>query len=167
MAACEGSVAEGSAGSRLAAVAREVLGWRQLRPLRRQAMQSVLDGRDTLLVMPIGAGKSAAYQVPALPLLGPTVIVSPLIALQYDQVAGLLRRTHAPGAVAVDSVRRDPRPSGGAFPVGSTVRHREWGEGTVLQAEADRITVLFASTGYRTLSLEAVREQSLIEKTAG
>ena len=53
-------------------------------------MQPLLAGRDTLVVMPTGAGKSAVYQVPALLLDGPTVVVSPLIALQRDQVAALL-----------------------------------------------------------------------------
>ena len=67
-------------------------------------MRSILDGRDTLVVMPTGAGKSAIYQVPALLLEGPTVVVSPLIALQRDQVAGL-SRTDAPDAVVVNSAQ--------------------------------------------------------------
>ncbi len=65
-------------------------------------MHSVLAGRDTLVVMPTGAGKSAIYQVPAVLLAGPTLVVSPLIALQRDQVAGL-SRSGAAGAVAVNS----------------------------------------------------------------
>lgn len=64
-------------------------------------------------------------------------------------------------------VRRAAPPAETPYPVGAGVRHREWGEGTVLQAEADRITVLFASAGYRTLSLESLREQHLVEKIAG
>ena len=66
-------------------------------------MQSVMSGRDTLLVMPTGAGKSACYQVPALLLDGPTVVVSPLIALQRDQVLSLLGH----GAFAANSAQRD------------------------------------------------------------
>ncbi len=62
-------------------------------------MESVLAGRDTLVVMPTGAGKSAVYQVPALLLDGPTVVVSPLIALQRDQVESLTGRK----AVAANS----------------------------------------------------------------
>lgn len=65
-------------------------------------MEHLLAGRDVLLVMPTGGGKSAVYQVPALILDGPTVVVSPLIALQRDQVMGLLR-AGAGGAVAVNS----------------------------------------------------------------
>jgi len=59
-------------------------------------------GRDTLVVMPTGAGKSACYQVPALLIDGPTVVVSPLIALQRDQVLDLL----AHGAFAANSAQR-------------------------------------------------------------
>jgi ATP-dependent DNA helicase RecQ len=66
-------------------------------------MEHVLAGDDTLVVMPTGSGKSAVYQVPALLLDGPTVVVSPLIALQRDQVAGLLEHSGAGGAVQANS----------------------------------------------------------------
>ena len=65
-------------------------------------MAAIADGRDVLAVMPTGWGKSAIYQVPALLDERPCVIVSPLIALQQDQIAAL-RDAGAPGAVAVDS----------------------------------------------------------------
>ena len=70
-------------------LAREVLGLEKLRPGQEEAALSVLSGRDTLLVMPTGAGKSAVYQLAGLVLAGPTVVVSPLIALQHDQVTRL------------------------------------------------------------------------------
>jgi len=73
-------------------VAAEVLGLDQLRPGQRQAMAALAEGRDTLAVMPTGAGKSAIYQVPALLLDGPTLVISPLIALQRDQVEALRER---------------------------------------------------------------------------
>jgi ATP-dependent DNA helicase RecQ len=85
--------------------ARETFGWSRLRPGQRQAIRSVLDGHDTLVVMPTGAGKSAIYQVAALLLGGPTVVVSPLIALQRDQVAALTA-AGAPAAVTVNSAQR-------------------------------------------------------------
>jgi len=89
---------------RLQRSAREVFGWEQLRPAQLLAMEAVMERRDTLVVMPTGAGKSAVYQVPGLLMPGPTVVVSPLIALQRDQVRGLLRRKGAEAA-AVNSTQ--------------------------------------------------------------
>ncbi|MDQ3805366.1 MAG: RecQ family ATP-dependent DNA helicase [Acidobacteriota bacterium] len=65
---------------------REVFGFRSLRPGQEEVIRSVLSGRDTLAIMPTGAGKSLCYQLPALHLPGTTVIVSPLISLMKDQV---------------------------------------------------------------------------------
>jgi ATP-dependent DNA helicase RecQ len=70
--------------------AREVFGWTELRPGQAEAISALLAGRDVLLLLPTGAGKSAVYQLPGLRLDGPTVVVSPLIALQHDQVRSLL-----------------------------------------------------------------------------
>jgi ATP-dependent DNA helicase RecQ len=64
----------------------------ELRPAQRQAAQAVVDGRDTLAVLPTGSGKSAIYQVAGLALGGLTVVVSPLIALQRDQVRSMTAR---------------------------------------------------------------------------
>src|SRR2546427_2418055 len=64
-------------------------GFRALRPLQEQAMRAVLDGRDSLVVLPTGGGKSLCYQAPAVHRGGTTVVVSPLIALMKDQVDGL------------------------------------------------------------------------------
>jgi ATP-dependent DNA helicase RecQ len=89
----------------LARAADDVFGWSELRPGQLTAMEAVMRGRDTLAVMPTGAGKSAVYQVPGLLLAGPTVVVSPLIALQRDQIAGLLGHADAPDAVAVNSAQ--------------------------------------------------------------
>jgi ATP-dependent DNA helicase RecQ len=83
-------------------VAEETFGWRELAPEQVAAMTALLGGRDVLVVMPTGAGKSAVYQVPTLLLDGPAVVVSPLIALQRDQMEQL-RDSGAPGAVAVNS----------------------------------------------------------------
>ncbi|GAA3305611.1 RecQ family ATP-dependent DNA helicase [Streptomyces cinereospinus] len=97
-------MSEPRVADRLRRTAAEVFGWRELRPGQLTAMEAVMAGRDTLAVMPTGAGKSAVYQVAGLLLPGPTVVVSPLIALQRDQIAGLLGHD-APDAVAVNSAQ--------------------------------------------------------------
>src|SRR5262245_62054050 len=64
-------------------------GYRTFRPLQESAMRAVLAGRDSLVVLPTGGGKSLCYQAPAVLRGGTTVVVSPLIALMKDQVDGL------------------------------------------------------------------------------
>src|SRR5262245_23333915 len=64
-------------------------GYRTLRPLQEPAMTAVLQGRDSVVVLPTGGGKSLCYQAPALARGGTTVVVSPLISLMKDQVDGL------------------------------------------------------------------------------
>jgi ATP-dependent DNA helicase RecQ len=83
-------------------VADRVFGWHSVRSEQRAAMAAILDGRDVLAVMPTGSGKSAIYQVPGVLLDGPVIVISPLIALQDDQIAQL-ERVDAPSAVAVNS----------------------------------------------------------------
>jgi ATP-dependent DNA helicase RecQ len=65
-------------------------GYSTFRPLQREAMQSVLEGRDSLVVLPTGGGKSLCFQAPALIRPGLAVIVSPLISLMKDQVDALV-----------------------------------------------------------------------------
>ncbi|MEH1125837.1 RecQ family ATP-dependent DNA helicase [Micromonospora sp. CPCC 206061] len=77
---------------RLRRAARNHFGWRRLRPGQIDAMKAVLNRRDVLVVLPTGGGKSAVYQVPATVLPGPTVVISPLLALQQDQIAALNER---------------------------------------------------------------------------
>src|SRR3954469_22576438 len=67
-------------------LAKEHFGFRTLRPGQREGVESVLAGRDTLCVMSTGSGKSAIYQLAGMLIDGPTIVVSPLIALQRDQV---------------------------------------------------------------------------------
>src|SRR3954470_17981178 len=71
------------------AAARETLGHRTLLPGQAEAIAAVVEGRDTLALLPTGGGKSAVYQLAGVSIDGPTVVVSPLIALQQDQLAGL------------------------------------------------------------------------------
>src|SRR5947209_19787969 len=86
-------------------VAEQTFGWLQLRDEQLAAMEQVMAGHDVLAVLPTGAGKSAIYQVPALLLDGPTLVVSPLISLQQDQLEGI-GDSRAPEAVAVNSTQR-------------------------------------------------------------
>jgi ATP-dependent DNA helicase RecQ len=69
---------------------REYFGFRRFRPGQSEAVKSALQGRDTLVVMPTGSGKSLCFQLTALALEGITVVVSPLISLMKDQVDHLL-----------------------------------------------------------------------------
>jgi ATP-dependent DNA helicase RecQ len=77
---------------RLRRGAKAHFGWARLRPEQLQAMRVLLRHGDALVVLPTGAGKSAVYQLPAVLLDGPTVVVSPLLALQEDQIAALNAR---------------------------------------------------------------------------
>jgi ATP-dependent DNA helicase RecQ len=74
------------------ATLRARFGFPDFRPGQERAVSSVLAGRDTLVVLPTGGGKSVCYQVPALELPGLTVVVSPLISLMKDQVDALTAR---------------------------------------------------------------------------
>lgn len=73
--------------------ARDILaqhfGYHSFRPGQEQVIEAILAGRDTLAVMPTGAGKSVCYQVPAALLEGLTIVVSPLVSLMADQVRSL------------------------------------------------------------------------------
>jgi ATP-dependent DNA helicase RecQ len=70
-------------------LARSRFGFQDLRPGQFRAIEAAVAGRDVLAVLPTGGGKSAIYELAGLLLLGPTVVVSPLIALQDDQLAHL------------------------------------------------------------------------------
>src|SRR3954453_8812025 len=64
-------------------------GFRSFRPLQEPAMRAVLEGRDSIVVMPTGGGKSLCSQAPAVLRGDTTVVISPLIALMKDQVDNL------------------------------------------------------------------------------
>src|SRR5205085_4025757 len=69
---------------------RDYFGFRKFRPGQAEVVKSALAGRDTLVVMPTGSGKSLCFQLTAIALDGVTVVVSPLISLMKDQVDNML-----------------------------------------------------------------------------
>lgn len=68
------------------AILQQTFGFPAFRGVQRSVIDRVLDGRNTLAVMPTGAGKSLCYQLPALALRGTCIVISPLIALMHDQL---------------------------------------------------------------------------------
>src|SRR5271169_6681886 len=70
---------------------RRLFGFDDFRPGQAEAVAAVLADRDAMVVMPTGAGKSLCYQLPALMRDDLTIVVSPLVSLMADQVAGLER----------------------------------------------------------------------------
>jgi ATP-dependent DNA helicase RecQ len=74
----------------LAAILERVWGYTAFRPLQREAMDAILAGRDSLVVLPTGGGKSLCFQAPAIASDGVALVVSPLISLMKDQVDTLV-----------------------------------------------------------------------------
>ncbi|NJL35974.1 MAG: ATP-dependent DNA helicase RecQ [Leptolyngbyaceae cyanobacterium SM1_4_3] len=90
---------------RVRRVAKERFGYETLRGGQETAIHALLNGHDTLAVMPTGSGKSAIYQIAALLIPGATVVISPLIALQQDQVEAIAEQDVG-GAVQVNSTMK-------------------------------------------------------------
>ncbi len=100
-------------------IARDVFGYAELRAGQRDAITAVLEGRDAIVLLPTGGGKSACYQIPAVFLArkgrGTTLVVSPLIALMNDQVAGLRGKGIAAAAIHSQLEDDDRAAAIGAF----------------------------------------------------
>src|SRR5882724_8730112 len=89
--------------SNLRETIRRHWGFTDYRPLQQEAMTAVLEGRDSLVVMPTGGGKSLCYQAPAVHRGSTTVVISPLISLMKDQVDSLL--SSGVSAIQLDSTQ--------------------------------------------------------------
>jgi ATP-dependent DNA helicase RecQ len=88
-------------------ILQQYWGYPAFRPLQEDIIQSVLQGQDTLALLPTGGGKSICFQVPALCMEGICIVVSPLIALMKDQVANLRKRNIPAVAVYSGLHRRE------------------------------------------------------------
>jgi ATP-dependent DNA helicase RecQ len=87
-------------------ILKQYWGYDAFRPLQAEAIRSVSGGRDTLVLMPTGGGKSLTFQVPALAREGVCVVITPLIALMKDQTDALRRRGIPAAAVHAGMTRR-------------------------------------------------------------
>src|SRR5262245_919292 len=85
-------------------------GYNAFRPLQREAMDAVLAGRDSIVVLPTGGGKSLCFQAPAMLRSGLAVVVSPLISLMKDQVDTLVGNG-VPAALYNSSLAPDEKAS--------------------------------------------------------
>ncbi len=75
--------------AKILSTVKQYWGFEHLRPLQEEAIRAGLEGRDSLVVMPTGGGKSLCYQVPPAVAGRTDIVVSPLISLMKDQVDGL------------------------------------------------------------------------------
>ena len=86
---------------------KSVFGFDAFRPGQAEIVSAIQNGRDVLAIMPTGGGKSLCYQLPALAREGVTLVVSPLIALMRDQVAGLREAGVEAGALTSANTPED------------------------------------------------------------
>jgi RecQ family ATP-dependent DNA helicase len=133
------------------------LGFTSWRPGQKEAVEAALEGRDSLIVMPTGGGKSLCYQLPGLATEDLTIVVSPLIALMNDQ----WRRLNAAGhpVAMVTSAMSDEA-------VRSSLAQVRGGEARIVYCSPERFgsTVFLAAIGQRRIDLLAVDEAHCVSE---
>jgi RecQ family ATP-dependent DNA helicase len=133
------------------------LGFEQWRPGQREAVEAALAGRDSLIVMPTGGGKSLCYQLPGLATEDLTIVVSPLIALIVDQWTRLTAAGHpvamVTSAMADDAVRR-------------ALEQVRGGEARIVYCSPERFasSVFLEAIGRRRVDLLAVDEAHCVSE---
>ncbi|OUL20067.1 recombinase RecQ [Nostoc sp. T09] len=90
-------------------IAQQTFGYDCLRPGQQEVIKAILEGYDTLAVMPTGSGKSAIYQIAALLIPGITIVISPLLALQHDQVQAIKEQNIAKAAAINSTMSNSQR----------------------------------------------------------
>jgi RecQ family ATP-dependent DNA helicase len=131
-------------------------GYAEWRPGQRDAVVAALEGRDSLIVMPTGGGKSLCYQLPGLATSDLTIVVSPLIALMRDQWEKLTRQGHAVAMIS----------SGMGEEAGWDALAQVRGEARIVYCSPERFgsSVFLEALSHRTVDLVAVDEAHCVSE---
>lgn len=106
-------------------------GYSSFRPLQEEIIQSVLDGRDTLALLPTGGGKSITFQVPAMAKEGLCLVITPLISLMQDQVENLKKKGIKAAAIHSGMITAE---------IDSALHNCRYGDNKLLYISPERLT---------------------------
>ncbi|MGH7240012.1 MAG: RecQ family ATP-dependent DNA helicase, partial [Candidatus Saccharimonadales bacterium] len=128
-------------------VLKKYFGYETFRPLQREVIEEVMAGRDCVVLMPTGGGKSICYQLPALMLEGLAVVVSPLISLMKDQVDALRAN-----GVAADLINSSQKPA----EIAAVMEQARLGALKILYVAPERFSVFGFADFLREVSVSLV-----------